>query len=424
MDTITVDYYNKRQSLRRKSMKIRKKCYCILFLIFLLFSLCSCSNTDKDNGINNNDGEANITPDTDVNDKVDITNNNPPTETLPEDDNKVPIGTKDNPLPFNATILFDGTDTNGTGGTMYDTYKAELTLLDVTRGSDALAIALNANQFNTEPAEGKEYLLAKFKIRALSSENDAKIDINNSSFTLVSEDGNAYDSFTTISGIKPTLREMYAGGSQEGYACFEVNKDDRNPSIVFLERNNNGIWFSTNPDAKLEEGSTVYVPAESIPSPDATNAALGSRLNPYPVGDTATFDGTDTLFDTYKAKIKLKKIIRGDSAMDIIANANNLNALPAADQEYLLAKFEIDALESLDDAKIEISAANFELVSEDGIKYDTFVTISGLEPRLTTMYPGNKQVGYAYFIVNKKDKNPKIVFLERDFNGLWFATSK
>lgn len=418
MDTITVDYYNKRQSLRRKSMKIRKKCYCILFLIFLLFSLCSCSNTDKDNGINNNDGKTNIIPETDINNNVDTTDNTSPAETLPEDDNKVLIGTKDNPLPFNTTILFNGSET------MYDTYRAELTLLDVTRGSDALAIALNANQFNTEPAEGKEYLLARFKIRALSSENDAKIDINNSSFTLVSEDGNAYDSFTTISGIQPTLREMYAGGSQEGYACFEVNKDDKYPSIVFLERNNNGIWFSTDPDAKLEEGSIVYVPAESIPTPDATNAALGSRLNPYSIGETATFDGTETLFDTYKARIKLKKVIRGDSAMDIIANANNLNALPADDQEYLLAKFEIDALESLENAKIEISAANFELVSGDGIKYDTLVTVAGLEPRLTTMYPGNKQEGYAYFIVSKKDKHPKIVFLERDFNGLWFATSR
>lgn len=405
-------------------MKIRKKCYYILFLIFLLFSLCSCSNTDKDNGINNNDGEANIIPDTNINGTVDIIDNNSSTEIPLDDDNKVPVGTRENPLPFNATILFDGT--GGTNGitTMYDTYKAELTLLDVTRGSDALAIALNANQFNTEPTEGKEYLLARFKIRALSSENDAKIDINNSSFTLVSEEGKTYDSFTTISGIQPTLREMYAGGSQVGYACFEVNIDDKKPSIVFLERNNNGIWFSTNPDIKLEEGSVVYVPAESIPAPDATYATLGSRLNPYSIGDTATFDGTETLFDTYKAKIQLKKVIRGDSAMDIIANANNLNALPADDQEYLLAKFEIDALESLDDAKIEISAANFELVSEDGIKYDTFVTISGLEPRLTTMYPGNKQEGYAYFIVSKKDKNPKIVFLERDFNGLWFATSK
>lgn len=404
-------------------MKIRKKRYCIFFLIFLLFSLCSCSNADKENGLNNKDGTTNIITDPEINDETDTTNNTSPEGTLPNEDNSVPIGTSDNPLPFNTTVLFDGTGINGTN-TIYDTYQAELTLLDITRGSDALSIALNANRFNTEPAEGKEYLLARFKIRALTSENDIKIDINNSSFTLVSEDGKAYDSFTTISGIQPTLREMYAGGDQEGYACFEVNKDDKNPSIVFLERYNNGIWFSTNPDAKLKEGSTVYVPVKNIPTPDTTKAALGSRLNPYAVGDIATFDGTETLFDTYKATLRLLKVIRGDTAMDIIANASNLNELPEDDQEYLLAKFKINTLNSLDDAKIEISAANFELVSEDGIKYDNFVTVSGLEPRLTTMHPGDTRVGYAYFIVDKKDKHPKIVFLERNFNGLWFSTSR
>lgn len=400
-------------------MRLRKKCYCILILIFLLFSLCSCSNTNKNDGTNKNNPNTNITPNTDnTTNNTTNTDNTPPETTITEEDSATPVGTRTNPLPFNTTILFNGNNT------LYDTYQAELTLLDVIRGSDALAIVLNANQFNTEPDEGKEYLLAKFKIRALSSVDDAMIDINNASFSLISEDGKAYDSFTTISGIQPSLREMYTGGTQEGYACFEVNKDDTNPYIVFLERNNNGIWFSTNPNAKLAEGSTVYVPAESIPNPDTTNSDLGSRLNPIAIGTTATFDGMDTLFDSYKAQITLKEVIRGDAAMDIVAKANELNELPADDEEYLLVKFEINALESLDNAKIEISAANFELVSEDGIKYDNYVTIAELEPKLTTMYPGNKQEGYAYFIVNKKDLHPKIVFLERDFNGLWFSTNR
>jgi hypothetical protein len=397
-------------------MNLRKKCYCILILIFLLFSLCSCSNTNKNDGINNNNANTNIPPNTDNINQTNTTDSTPPEEAITQDDPTTLIGTRTNPLPFNTTILFNGNNT------LYDTYQAELTLLDVIRGSDALAIVLNANQFNTEPDEGKEYLLAKFKIRALSSENDAMIDINTSSFSLISEEGKAYNSFTAISGIQPSLKEMYAGGTQEGYACFEVNKDDMNPYIVFLERNNNGIWFSTNPNAKLADGSTVYVPADSISYPDTTNADLGSRLNPITIGTMATFDGMDTLFDTYKAQITLKEVIRGDDAMDIVANSNNLNELPDDEHEYLLAKFDVNALESLDRTKIEISAANFELVSEDGIKYDNNVTIAGLEPKLTTMYPGNKQEGYAYFIVNKKDINPKIVFLERDFNGVWFST--
>lgn len=400
-------------------MKIQKKCYCILILILLLFSLCSCSNTNKDNGtnknLNNNNLDTNNSPSTDNNSNI---NNSVPNTTDSSQQTTNQVGTRTNPLPFNTTVLFNGNDT------LFDKYQAELTLLNVVRGPDALAMVLDANEFNSEPAEGKEYLLAKFKIRALSSDNDAMIDINNASFSLVSENGNVYDSFITVSNIKPSLREMYAGATQEGYACFEVNTDDKNPSIVFLERNNNGIWFSTNPDAKLTEGSTVYVPAESIPSPNTTNAEIGSRLNPIAIGVTTTFDGMDTLFDTYKAHLTLKEVIRGDAAMDIVVKANELNELPVDDEEYLLAKFEVNALVSLNDAKIELSPANFELVSEDGIKYDNFVTIVGLEPAITDMYPGSKQEGYAYFIVKKNDLNPKIVFLERNDNGLWFSTNK
>lgn len=68
------------------------------FFMFLLFSLCSCSNTDKDNGINNNDGKTNITPNTDNNNQLNSTNNITPTETLPKEEDSVSIGTRDNPL--------------------------------------------------------------------------------------------------------------------------------------------------------------------------------------------------------------------------------------------------------------------------------------------------------------------------------------
>lgn len=406
-------------------MKLRKKCYCILILIPLLFSLCSCSNSNNNNRNNNSNNNSSNNNGSNNSNNNNSNNNN---STNNDKNNNVsnntdlhesiPIGTRTNPLPLNTTVLFNGSNT------LYDTYTAEITLLDIIRGPDAIALAMSSNQYNNKPADGKEYLFARFRIRALDSENDAMIDINNSSFTLVSEDGKAYDNFTTVSGIKPSLKEMYAGGTQEGYACFEVNVEDTNPSIVFLERNNNDIWFTTNQEASLAEGSTVYVPPTDIPSPDTTNAAIGTRLNPYPLNTTASFNGMDTLFDTYQADIKLKEVIRGDSAMDIIANASNTNELPQDDQEYLLARFEVNATNSKDDAKIEISSANFELVSEDGIKYDDFVSISNLEPKLTTMYKGNVQEGYAYFLVNKKDKHPLIVFLERDHHGLWFSTTK
>lgn len=384
---------------------------CIFILTLFSLSACTKNNTASDQNSEQPNQLNNTENPTDNGENVQETPVSPSIE-----EPTVPVGTRTNPLPLNTTALFDGSES------LFDTYKAEITLLDVTRGKDALAMAIEANQFNTEPAKGKEYLFAKFRVRVLSSENDTVIDINNASFDLVSENGKTYDSYTPVSGITPSLRELYAGGTMEGYACFEVDIDDAYPSIVFLERNNHGIWFSTDPDASLATGSTVYVPSENIPKPDTSNALLGTRLNPYSKGEQASFDGTDTLFDTYKATIILKDVIRGDAAMDIVANANRYNEVPGNDKEYLLAHFEVSAQSSKDDAKIEISSANFELVSEDGVKYDEIVSIAGLEPNLTTMYPGNTQDGYACFLVDKKDQTPNIVFLERDNGGLWFST--
>ena len=150
-------------------MKFQKKCYCILILITLLFSLCSCSNSDKKNNVTNNSNNTNLNSDA-LNNKDENSSSGTDTEPLP--DESVPIGTRNNPLPFNTTVLYNGSDT------LYDMYTAELTLLDIVRGPDALAIAKSSNQYNSTPSEGKEYLFAKFRVRALTSDNDAMIDIN------------------------------------------------------------------------------------------------------------------------------------------------------------------------------------------------------------------------------------------------------
>ncbi|WP_167957137.1 DUF4352 domain-containing protein [Anaerosporobacter faecicola] len=400
-------------------MKIHKRCYGILILFLLSTLFCSCTNAQNSTQDGNQSSESpqnnGAVPGTDDLDSDDSNTTKPLPDVTPIEDESVPIGTRTNPLPLHTTALFNGNNT------LFDTYQAEITLLEVIRGNEAYQMAMGANSYNSEPAEGKEYLFAKFRIRALSSQEDAVIDINSASFTVVSENGKTYDAFTSVSGLKPTLQEMYAGGTQEGYAYFEVDEDDQYPNLVFLERNNNGIWFSTDPNAALAEGSTVYVPAESIPKQDTTNATLGSRLNPFSIGEQATFNGLETVFDTYQANLTLTEINRGEEALALVTKANSYNDLPSEGMEYLLALFEVTATDSVDDAKIEINSANFELVSSAGIKYDDFVSIAGLEPTLTDMYTGNTQQGYVCFLVSKDDTNPTIVFLERNEQGIWFS---
>jgi len=329
------------------------------------------------------------------------------------------VGTRQNPLPLNITALFDGSKT------MFDKYKVEITLVDFIRGDVAWEMANKANQFNSKPEEGKEYLFAKFKIKALESENDRKIDINNSCFELVSQDGVKYEKFVSVSGLKPQLTEMYNGAEQEGYASFEVNKSDANPMIVFLERNNSGIWFTTDKTKALDPNIEVYTPTDTksdSKSDDKNNT--GTRKNPVLRNTSKLFDGSNSMFDKYKVELTLNEIIRGDTAWNMAYKANQFNSKPEEGKEYLFAKFKIKALESENDSKIDINNSCFELVSQDGVKYEDFVSLSGLKPQLTEMYNGAEQEGYVCFMVNKADINPMIVFLERNNSGIWFSTTQ
>jgi hypothetical protein len=326
----------------------------------------------------------------------------------------IQIGNKSNPLPTNTTILFDGADT------LYDTYQVEVTLLEVVRGDEALSIIQSTNENITTPEKGKEYLLAKFRLRALYSENDSIIDMSNASFSIFHTDGSTYEKSNTMSGINPGLKDMYAGSKQEGFVYFLIDSVDKAPNIVFLERNKGGIWFSTGKDAKLPQGSKVYVPTKNESKPASGELVDGSRLNPYQAGVSVSYDGTETLFDTYKADIKLVDVVRGDEALNLVAKANSYNSLPPSNQEYLLARFWVKIYDSKNNEPIELSNDSFNLVSGDGLKYDSKITIDNLKPSIGVMKDNSEQEGYIYFLVNKNDSNPLIVFLERNGNGIWF----
>lgn len=380
-----------------------KKCkifYCTLICITIILFCCSCKNTTKNN------------PSTPIKSDEDK-NTNQSEHVTPG----IKTGTKENPLPFLTTTLYNGDES------LYDSYHTEITLIETIRGEDALSIILNASKYNTPPPDGKEYLLAKFRITVLSSKDDAVVDINTASFSILNENGILYDSITHISNLPESLHEMYAGATQEGYVCFTVNKTDSYPYIVFLLKHNGGLWFTTNPNAKLKKGSQLYTPSQSDETAyNREDYKKGTRKNPVRIKETISFDGMDTLFDTYRADITINEILRGESAYEVVPKNALLTAIDP-DKELLLARVTIASKNSSGNTTIEISQANFELVSEDGIKYEAFIAPTNDPQIIKFMNPFQTQKGYLYFLVNKKDLAPKIVFLERNFRGLWFETT-
>ena len=123
---------------------------------------------------------------------------------------------------------------------------AEITLLNVKRGESAWTMIKEANMFNDEPTQGKEYLLAKFRFKVLSTSDDKSYSISDYYFDTVSSEGVVYDSSWVV-GPEPSLsKEVYAGGSSEGWIVFEINQNDANPLISFNKDEDGEIWFSLN----------------------------------------------------------------------------------------------------------------------------------------------------------------------------------
>ena len=154
--------------------------------------------------------------------------------------------------PYNVGELanFDGYDT------LFDPFRAEVIIQNVVRGSDALQMVKDANPFNPNPAPNSEYLIAQVLVKAIASKNQESIGLSPYFFSLANgEDLRMYGDVTLIGNVKPVLSPIQIGETSIGYICFQVNKTDTNPYIVFLSRANGGIWFNTNTEASSDSNS-------------------------------------------------------------------------------------------------------------------------------------------------------------------------
>lgn len=154
-----------------------------------------------------------------------------------EEDEPLHDNSRTNPADLNETFVVEKDDLI-VGKVTY-----EVELIQTVSGQEAWEIVKEGNPFNEEPEEGKEYVLAKFRVKVLETEEDEPFNVNHAQFEAVSEGGVTYDDFISVSGVEPDLRgDLYEGAEKNGYTYFIVDKDD-NP-VAALNRGRSGeIWF-------------------------------------------------------------------------------------------------------------------------------------------------------------------------------------
>lgn len=172
---------------------------------------------------------------------VELSDNSPASSDEPSENEPTPsdagneLGTRSNPYPLNVTATYDGMDITKSY-LSYFAFTAELTATEVIRGDEASAM------FSNDPEEDKEFFLVKFKVKVLDSVFDEVINMNNARFDIVSKNGVKYGDLVSATGIK-TLDDIYTGGETEGFIYCIIDVGDE-PTIVFAESQNGGIWFT------------------------------------------------------------------------------------------------------------------------------------------------------------------------------------
>ncbi|RLJ86616.1 hypothetical protein [Planococcus citreus] len=151
-------------------------------------------------------------------------------------------GKRSNPVAVGETKVVDITifdnESNSYEG------KAEITVNSITRGEEAWEEIQSTNEFNEEPAEGHEYLMADVTATLVEAETeDYAWYLDAMNFSFIGSDGSPYDWTSVV--VEPELNgEVYEGGTLEGKVTNMVKQDDP-ILLVFEDGNWDNVFFST-----------------------------------------------------------------------------------------------------------------------------------------------------------------------------------
>lgn len=160
--------------------------------------------------------------------------------------NSAPVAEKNqysrtNPAPLNTVQTYAKND----DWHEEDNYSAAIRVVETIRGDEAWKIIKEDNMFNSEPKDEYEYIIAKVAFSLLSKKTDGTVSANDYDFDFYSSNNEEYESVYVVK--KDSLnKQLFPGGSAEGYVVGMVKKDDAAPKLVYgLEYNGTGgIWFS------------------------------------------------------------------------------------------------------------------------------------------------------------------------------------
>jgi hypothetical protein len=121
-----------------------------------------------------------------------------------------------------------------TVSSLFKNYDVTVSDQAVVRGAAANQMVKAANMFNPNPKPGMEYLLVSIRLTYVKGPTaDTAYDASGYAFSIVSSQGAEYDNPFCVAPSPKFGTTLYAGAASEGWACFMVNQNDPQPTMVF-----------------------------------------------------------------------------------------------------------------------------------------------------------------------------------------------
>lgn len=172
-------------------------------------------------------------------------------------------------------------------------------------------------------------------------------------------------------------------------------------------------------------GNTITIPScaadKIIDKISEASEYPATRSEPAPINATIRYDGSHYSNEAV-TDFTITKVIRGDSAWQMIKKFNRYNDAPASNQEYVIVYIKAKAISSENDQQAEIDSYDFTLVSASGMEYQK-AYVSGATPELTNLYPGAEHEGVYVGLIEKGD-SPLLVYLKSSYEPIWFDLNK
>lgn len=158
---------------------------------------------------------------------------------LPEEDplrSGAHPATRENPAPLAAAAVYTGSRWSG--------YAAfEVTVLSMSRGSQALKVARDMSKYNITPLKAQEYFIISVRVKALRAP-EGRAPLGPEDFVFVSAGGKEYRQHFLLN--PPTyLSTLYEGAEVTASLACLIDKGDT-PRVAFLPQSGNALWFDPN----------------------------------------------------------------------------------------------------------------------------------------------------------------------------------